>query len=89
MKDHDHNLKALFPAAKLENLTFNNSKCVFARTEIDLLTYRISHNLVGDQNKPCIFFDIPGDISSLVLASKFSTDIAKQIRMIYSLSGHY
>ena len=46
MKDHDHNLKALFSAAKSENLTFNNSKCVFARTEIDLLGYRISHNLI-------------------------------------------
>ena len=46
MKDHDHNLKALFSAAKSENLTFNNSKCVFVRTEIDLLGYRISHNLI-------------------------------------------
>ena len=46
MKDHDHNLKALFSAAKSENLTFNNSKCVFDRTEIDLLGYRISHNLI-------------------------------------------
>ena len=46
MKDHDHNLKALFSAAKSENLTFNNSKCVFARTEIDVLGYRISHNLI-------------------------------------------
>ena len=46
MKDHEHNLKALFSAAKSENLTFNNSKCVFARSEIDLLGYRISHNLI-------------------------------------------
>ena len=45
-KDHDHNLKALFSAAKSENFTFNKSKCVFARTEIDLLGYRISHNLI-------------------------------------------
>ena len=28
MKDHDHNFKALFSAAKSENLTFDNSKCV-------------------------------------------------------------
>ena len=46
MKDHDYSLKALFSAAKSENLTFNNSKCAFARTEIDLLGYRISHNLI-------------------------------------------
>ena len=46
MKDHEHNLKALFSAAKSENLTFNNSKCVFARSQIDLLGYRISHNLI-------------------------------------------
>ena len=46
MKDHEHNLKTLFSAAKSENVTFNNSKCVFACTEIDLLGYRISHNII-------------------------------------------
>ena len=46
MKDHDYNLKALFSAAKSENLRFKNSKCVFSRTEINLLEYRISHNLI-------------------------------------------
>ena len=46
MNDHDHNLKVLFSTAKSENFTFNNSKCVFARTEIDLIGYRISHNLI-------------------------------------------
>ena len=46
MKDHDHNLKALFSTATSENLTFNSSKCVFALIEIVLLEYRISHNLI-------------------------------------------
>ena len=60
MKDYDHNLKALFSAAKSENLTFNNSKCVFARTEIDLLGYRISHNLIQpDPERLLPLLDLP------------------------------
>ena len=60
MKDHNHNLKALFSAAKSENLTFNNSKCVFARTKIDLLGYRISHNLIqSDPERLRPLLDLP------------------------------
>ena len=44
--DHDNKLNALFSAAKKECLTFNESKCVFARTEINLLGYRISHQKI-------------------------------------------
>ena len=51
MKDYEHNLKELFSAAKSENLTFNKSICVFARTEIDLLGYRISHNLIQPESE--------------------------------------
>ena len=46
--DHDNKLNALFSAAKKECLTFNESKCVFARAEIDLLGYTIFHQT----NKP-------------------------------------
>ena len=44
--DHDFKLRALLNAAKAEGLTFNDSKCVYCRTEIDLLGYRISHNVI-------------------------------------------
>ena len=40
---NNNKLNALFSAAKKECLTFNESKCVFACAEIDLLCYRISH----------------------------------------------
>ena len=43
---HLYNLKTLFSAAKSENVTFNNIKCVFACTKIDLLGYRISHDII-------------------------------------------
>ena len=60
MKDHGHNLKALFSTAKLENLTFENSKYVFARTEIDLIKYRISHNLIrSDPERLRPLLDLP------------------------------
>ena len=60
IKAHDHNLKALFSASKSENLTFNNSKCVFARTKIDLLGYRISYNLIQpDPERLRPFLDLP------------------------------
>ena len=41
--DHNDNLNFLFNAAKCEGLTFNKSKCLFSRREIDLLGYRVSH----------------------------------------------
>ena len=36
MKDHDHNLKALFSAAKSENLTFNSTCLASIREGIQL-----------------------------------------------------
>ena len=60
MKDHGHNLKALFSAAKSENLMFNNSKCVFVLPEVDLLGYRISHNLIqSDPERLRPLLDLP------------------------------
>ena len=41
--DHDAKLKALIEAAEAEKLTFNFDKCGFAKSEIDLLGYRVSH----------------------------------------------
>ena len=44
--DHNIKLNALLNAAKSEGLTFNYSKCTYCRTEIDLLSYRVSHNII-------------------------------------------
>ena len=44
--DHDIKLNALLNAAKSEGLTFNDSKCTYCRTKIDLLGYRVSHNVI-------------------------------------------
>ena len=44
--DHDSKLNALLNAAKSEGLTFNDSKCTCCRTKIDLLGYRVSHNVI-------------------------------------------
>ena len=41
--DYDAKLKALIKAAEAEKLTFNFDKCVFAKSKIDLLGYRVSH----------------------------------------------
>ena len=41
--DHDFKLQALLDAAEIENLTFNNDKCLFQKKQIDLLGYRVSH----------------------------------------------
>ena len=41
--DHNANVNALFNAAKIEGLTFNESKCSFFQKEIDLLGYRVSY----------------------------------------------
>ena len=41
-EDHDRNLNALLKAAAKNNLTFNESKSIIAKSEIDLLGYRIA-----------------------------------------------
>ena len=38
-EDHDRNLNALLKAAAKNNLTFNESKSIIAKSEIDLLGY--------------------------------------------------
>ena len=43
ISDHDANLKALLEAAKKEGLTFNPEKCLYNRSEICLLGYKVSH----------------------------------------------
>ena len=49
--DHDIKLNALLTAEKSEGLTFHNSKCIYCRTEIDLLSYRVSHNIIRSEPK--------------------------------------
>ena len=41
-EDHDCNLEHFLKVAKKDCLTFNNDKCVYSTTSIDLLGYRIS-----------------------------------------------
>ena len=60
--DHDNKLNALFSAAKKEWLTFSESKCIFARAEIDLLGYRISHKKIKphpERLKPLLELPLP------------------------------
>ena len=44
--DHDDKLKALLNAAKREGLTFNDNKCIYNQTEINLLGYRVTHSQI-------------------------------------------
>ena len=41
-EEHDNNLKYFCAAAKADGLTFNEDKCFFSMTPINLLDYRIS-----------------------------------------------
>ena len=43
---HNIKLNALLNAPKSEGLTFNDLKCIYCRTEIDLLGCRVSHNVI-------------------------------------------
>ena len=44
--DHDDKLKALLNAAKREGLTFNENKCIYNQTEINLLGYTLKLDLI-------------------------------------------
>ena len=44
--DHDDKLKVLLNAAKREGLTFNDNKCIYNQTEINLLGYRVTHSQI-------------------------------------------
>ena len=81
--DHDNKLNALFSAAKKECLTFNESKCVFARTEIDLLGYRISHQKIKpdpERLKPLLELPLPKTKSDLQRALGMFSYYAKWIK---------
>ena len=42
-EEHDYNLNRFLLAAKTKNLTYNNEKCVFFKTSLNLLGYEVSH----------------------------------------------
>jgi len=44
--DHDRCLQAFLRAARAENLMLNDAKCETNKTKIDLLRYRVLHNLI-------------------------------------------
>ena len=66
--NHNDNLNFLFNAAKCEGLTFNKSKCLFARREIDLLGYRVSHYKIKpdpERLRPLMPLSLPTSKSEL------------------------
>ena len=66
--DHNDNLNSLFNAAKCEGLTFNKSKCLFARRKIDLLGYRVLHYKIKpdpERLRPLMQLSLPTSKSEL------------------------
>ena len=66
-EDHDQNLNDLKAAAK-NNLTFNESKSIIAKSEIDLLGYRVSHGVIRpdpERLKPLMNLQLPTCKSAL------------------------
>ena len=66
--DHNDNLNSLFNAAKCKGLTFNKSKCLFSRREIDLLEYRVTHYKIKpdpDYLRPLMQLSLPTSKSKL------------------------
>ena len=52
--DHNDNLNSLFNAAKCKGLSFNKSKYLFSRPEIDLLGYRVlNHKIHPNPGRLC------------------------------------
>jgi len=49
--DHDRRLEAVLRAAEAENLQLNDAKFETDKSEIDLLGYRMSHNLIRPDPK--------------------------------------
>ena len=43
-QNYDAKLKLLLSAAKIDGFRFNESKCVFARTKINVLEYVVAYN---------------------------------------------
>ena len=61
-EDHDRNLNALLKAAAKSNFTFNESKSIIAKSEIDLLGYRVSHSVIRpdpERLKPLMNVQLP------------------------------
>ena len=66
--DHDIKLNALLNAAKSEGWTFNDSKCVYCRTEMDLLGYRVTYNIIRsnpERLRPLLEMKCPNSKSEL------------------------
>ena len=66
--DYNNNLNSLFNAAKCEGLTFNKSKFLFSRKEIDLLGYRLSHYKIKpdpERLRPLMQLSLPTSKSEL------------------------
>ena len=66
--DHDIKLNALLNAANSEGLTFNDSKCIYCSTEIDLLGYTVSHNVIQpdpEHLRPLLEMKCPNSKSEL------------------------
>ena len=67
-EEHDRNLNALLKAAAKNNLTFNESKSIIAKSEIDLLGYRVSHGVIRpdpERLKPLMNLQLPTCKSAL------------------------
>ena len=67
-EDHEWNLNALLKAAAKNNLTFNESKSIIAKSEVDLLGYRVSHSVIRpdpERLKPQMNLQLPTCKSAL------------------------
>ena len=67
-EEHDHNLARFLAAAKKKNLKFNQEKCTFSTTSINLLGHHISNGEIKpdpDRMKPLRELPLPSDTRSL------------------------
>ena len=67
-EEHDNNLKLFRTAAEADGLTFNEDKCFFSMTSIDLLGYRISSGSLQpdpERLRPLLDLPAPHDQKSL------------------------
>jgi len=66
-EEHDQNLRSILDLATKHNLTFNDSKCVFA-SDTNLLGYRITNGKLQpdpERIKPLMELPIPGNAKAL------------------------
>lgn len=67
-EEHDLNLEKFLSVARESNLTFNDGKCVYSTTSIDLLGYRIEKGSLRpdpERVKPLMDLPVPVDSKSL------------------------